>query len=468
MELSITDLFILFKKCILFIVLCILIGLGSFYTINRYFTDPKYTASVQLYVNPNDTYVTADLNELTYAQKVVTTYIGFLQTKQFYEQVIKESGLNYSVNQLKNSTTIASINNTEIFRISVSTSKQKDTYQLIEAMQRIAPIIIKNYKKTAQISIVDPASFPASSSGPNIRRNTMIGGLFGLVFSILITFLLAIINVLLQNEEDLKKKYDIPVLGAIPNYNLLKHKDPFYVKWFPFLRKKLKLSTNQNNMNEDIKFMINEAFHTIRTNIRFTLRKESCKKIIITSPLPDDGKSTVCSNLAITISQTGARVLVIDGDLRKGVLHNFYKVKGAPGLSDVLSGTAGEREVLQNTIYPNLQVIPMGTLPPNPTELVGSLQMDELIKKLEKDFDYIIIDTPPVNIVSDTLNMMKLVDGIVIIVREGFTTHPSITKALSKYRFIDANILGFIINATNPENEYRKKSNYYRKYRKQS
>ncbi len=471
MELSITDLFVLFKKRILLIIICIIIGSGSFYVINRFFTDPIYTASVQLYVNSNDNnpVSAADLNELTYAQKVVMTYISLLQTKQFYEQVIKESGLNYDVNQLKNLTTIASVNNTEVFKISVSANNQENTYKIVETMQKIAPIIIKNIKSTAQISIVDPVTFPTKPSGPAIRKNTIIGGLLGVLVSIIIIFLLEVSNVILRNEEDLKNKYDIPVLGAIPNYNLIKHKKLFFITKMPIIGRFAKLNKNQSTINEDIRFMINEAFHTIRANLRFTLRKESCKKIIITSPLPDDGKSTICSNLAITISQTGARVLVIDADLRKGVLHNFYKVKGGPGLSDILSEEANEGEIIQNTVYPNLQIIPMGALPPNPTELLGSSQMYDLIRKLEKEFDYIIIDTPPVNIVSDSLSLMKMVDGIVIIVREGSTTHPNIAKALAKYRFSDANILGFIINGTNPENEYKKKSsNYYVKYRKQS
>jgi len=161
------------------------------------------------------------------------------------------------------------------------------------------------------------------------------------------------------------------------------------------------------------------------------------------------------------MAQTGARVLLIDCDLRKGKLHRFFNFKSMPGLSDVLSGLAAETEVIRNTAYKNLQVIPMGSKPPNPAEMLASVHMEELIGKLAKSYDYIIIDTPPVNVVSDAIGLVKLVDGILFVVRQAVTSHPQIVSAISKYELVNANILGFVLNGTVQKQGLKSKSGYY-------
>jgi capsular exopolysaccharide synthesis family protein len=122
---------------------------------------------------------------------------------------------------------------------------------------------------------------------------------------------------------------------------------------------------------------------------------------------------------------------------------------------------ASDDEVLLKTKYDNLRVIPLGVIPPNPTELLGSASMEELIKRMEKKFDYIIIDSPPVNVVSDVLSLVSLVDGIVIVVREGITSHPNISNALTKYKLAEANILGFVINGISLNQSKRSRSRHY-------
>jgi len=126
-----------------------------------------------------------------------------------------------------------------------------------------------------------------------------------------------------------------------------------------------------------------------------------------------------------------------------------------------LSGMINELDVIRKTKYENLYVIPLGTIPPNPTELLASKQMEEVIARLEKSYDYIIIDSPPVNVVSDALSLVKMVDGVVIVVREGSTSHPNINNAMTKYILAEANILGFVINGVSLERGKKSKSQYY-------
>jgi len=270
-----------------------------------------------------------------------------------------------------------------------------------------------------------------------------MGGVLGFIISILICLLWEIYNINIKNQDDLLRRYQLPILGSIPNFDLRNNRK--------FRLSKLKTKV-KDSMDVDNKFLIAEAFKSLRMNLRFALRMNVCKKFIISSPGPGEGKSTTSANLAITIAQSGAKVLLMDCDLRKGKLHEFFNIKSTPGISDILSGMYNEKDVIRNTNYENLQVLPIGTIPPNPTELLSSAEMERLISSLEKEYDYILIDTPPVNVVSDSLGLVMMADGVVIVVRESITSHPSIVSAIRKYDFLEAKILGFVINDVSLEN----------------
>ena len=456
MEYSLQDLIAVMIKRLVLIVLCTSVGLVSFYIMNTYMTKPIYTAYVQLYVNPNEA-ATADINELNYAQKVINTYVHFLRTKTFFRQVIEEGNLNYSPEALQGMTVIG---NTEIFQISVSSISAEDSYRIVEAMQTVAPQIIKEIKQTAIISVVDPVTMPLGPSANNVMRNTILGGMLGFLMAAFASFVWELVDVNVKSKEELLKKYSLPVLGTIPNYNEYRQRFRF-LNILPPIRKLRLKGTTLKGVDSEKKFAVHEAYNEFRANLRFTVYKNDCKKLIISSPVPEDGKSTTSSNIAISIAQTGAKVLLIDCDLRKGKIHNIFNLKSVPGLSDVLSGMASDDEVLLKTKYDNLRVIPLGVIPPNPTELLGSASMEELIKRMEKKFDYIIIDSPPVNVVSDVLSLVSLVDGIVIVVREGITSHPNISNALTKYKLAEANILGFVINGISLNQSKRSRSRHY-------
>lgn len=206
------------------------------------------------------------------------------------------------------------------------------------------------------------------------------------------------------------------------------------------------------NISSDLKFRIEEAYKSIRANIMFSVVKKGCKIIVVSSSLPNEGKTTTTVNLAASISQADQRVLLIDGDLRKPKIHQYFSVSSAPGLTDYLSDVASARHkmdifgIIHPTKYENLSVITSGTIPPNPAELLGSDFMRDFLNGISKDFDYIIIDTPPLNVVSDALPLIRESDGVVLVVRDNQTTHPELQKALSSLEFIDAKILGFVVN----------------------
>lgn len=463
MEFTLKEIIELLYKRIKLIAVCTAAGLCIAFVISSYITRPTYTATVQMYVNPADAETAHNINELNYAQKVVATYINFLRTKVFYQQVIEKSNLAYSPGQLKQMTDIHSVNNSELFQISVTTYSPEDSFMLVETMQNLVPEFINNIKATAKISIVDPVVMPTAPSGPNIMRNTMVGGMIGFIFSTIISILWELIDTNVKSQEDLAKKYNIPLLGSIPDFNTDTKKKLKKYKLLALNKFRKTESKLHSSINISNNFTVTEAYKALRTNLRFALWGSSCKKIIISSPTPDDGKSTTSANLAITIAQTGAKVLLMDCDLRKGRLHRIFKIKNVRGVTNALSNMVNEMDAIYKTTYENVDLMPMGTLAPNPTELLAGSQMEELIKKLEKLYDYIIIDTPPVNVVSDVLSMTKLVDGIMLVVKENKTSHPDISVAINKLKFVEANILGFVMNGVmmNRSRKYKYSYQYY-------
>ena len=203
-----------------------------------------------------------------------------------------------------------------------------------------------------------------------------------------------------------------------------------------------------------------EAFKTIRTSIFFSLvQVEGCKKLLFTSSVSKEGKSTVVVNLAITVSMTNAKVLLIDCDLRKPRMHRFFKDKNIPGLSNYLLGENDLDSIIKKTEIPNLHVIYAGAIPPNPVELLDSKVFQEMMDTLSQSYEYIFIDCPPLLEVTDALVVSKLCSGTVLVARQKYTTHRFIHQALKKLDFANAKVLGFVLNDVP-----KKKNKYYYRY----
>lgn len=225
-----------------------------------------------------------------------------------------------------------------------------------------------------------------------------------------------------------------------------------------------KKSTKQSNssrqllqnieMDPSLKFRVEEAYKSVRTNLMFSVMKKGCKTVVISSSTPNEGKTTTTINIAIALSQADQKVLLIDGDLRKPKIHHYFSVPNSPGLTNYLGSKVGADSskkadlfsVIHATEYENLSVLCSGSIPPNPAEILGSEPMAEFLEEIGKDFDYIIIDTPPINVVSDALPVIRESDGVVLVVRSNQSTHPEIQKSISALEFIDAKILGFVVN----------------------
>ena len=202
-----------------------------------------------------------------------------------------------------------------------------------------------------------------------------------------------------------------------------------------------------------------EAYRSLRTSIKFSSVDKPIKTIVVTSSIPGEGKSTISGNLAITLSQSGARVLLIDCDLRKPSIHKKFRVVNDLGLTDILVDKCSLKDVIKK-IDEYLFMITAGTIPPNPSEIVGSNSMEDLIKELSLSFDYIVMDTPPVIPVTDPLLLAAKSDATIIVVRARKTKEKIIRQTYDELIKVNSNIIGSILN----DSETKINNSYYEYY----
>jgi capsular exopolysaccharide synthesis family protein len=217
--------------------------------------------------------------------------------------------------------------------------------------------------------------------------------------------------------------------------------------------------------NTDAKSLISEAYRVIRTNIQFssTMGKK-LKSIVMTSTIASEGKSTTISNLGVVLAQAGYKTLILDCDFRKPVLHKIFKLRNVGLTNCITSGENIEDFIQESNVEKNLFVLTSGIIPPNPSEILGSKEMESLIRTLEQRFDYVLIDMPPVMPVTDTLVLAGKIDGVIVVV-EAERISPAIAKEM-KDRLVKngANILGVIINKIDIDSSSSYGYGYYQYY----
>ena len=210
----------------------------------------------------------------------------------------------------------------------------------------------------------------------------------------------------------------------------------------------------QKTLHKNLSFTAAEAYKLLRTNLQFVLpdsKEESeCRIIGITSSIRGEGKSTTAINLSYTLAETGKRVVLIDADMRLPSVGKKLDIPNAPGLSNVLITTGSETKIAirPSKIDPNWWIVTAGNIPPNPSELLGSRRMQTLLKALAKEFDYIIVDLPPVNVVSDALVVSPVLDGLIVVVRENYTERRELRSCIRHLNLSNAKVLGIVMTGT--------------------
>jgi len=231
---------------------------------------------------------------------------------------------------------------------------------------------------------------------------------------------------------------------------------------FKLNRKKVETKEKNRKFGKNLDFASIEAYNLLRTNLYFSLADVVGGKVVgVTSPCPQEGKSTTSLNLAYALATAGHKTVLIDADMRRPSIASVLEMPMSPGLSNLLVDENTDA-IRSEVVHENLSVLLSGDIPPNPSELVVSDKMKALIEKLRGAYDYVIVDLPPVNLVSDPIMMSRHLDGMIVIVRHGHTRRRDVNDAVRSLKLVNAKVLGFVYNGAKTAKKRYRKSSYYR------
>ncbi|MBI5076241.1 MAG: polysaccharide biosynthesis tyrosine autokinase [Nitrospirae bacterium] len=298
--------------------------------------------------------------------------------------------------------------------------------------------------KTVTVWVIEKAEVPSSPAKPNKFRNILLGLVIGLMGGVGLAFFIEYLDNTVKSAEDVEQRFDVPVLGTI------------------------ELLDEQKGPAEDIVLRdphanISENYRAIRTSIMLSTADKPPKHILVTSIAPQEGKTTTAVNLAAILAQSGHNVLLVDADLRRPRLRRIFRIESDSGLSTYLAGTSAIEFIAPEGVE-HLQVVPSGPVPPNPSELIGSKHLQELVVSLEEKFDFVVWDSPPLFAAAESLVLSSMLSGTIIVTRAGKTTYKDLERGIKSVRDIEARILGIVINGLDIKDNMRYNYRYYGYY----
>lgn len=425
---------ILQKNWIL-IVACTLLGIAAASAVSIAAT-PKYVSTTDLYVSVrsgSDSASSELVQGTSFARQAVTSYVSIVNSASVLDPVIEELDLGMTSRQLSSQVSAMSPVNTVLIQITVTNPDPALAAEIANSIgANLADVVVNVLEKPegdgeslVRIETVQPAVASSSPSSPNVPLNLALGFLVGLALGVLAAILRTVLDTRIHSAHDIAIVTDKPLLGGIsydpdaPKRPLVVHVDP------------------QNPRAE--------SFRKLRTNLQFLDVDSRPRSFVITSSVPGEGKSTTAANLAISLAETGARVALVDGDLRLPRIAEYMGIEGAVGLTDVLIGRAELADVLQKWGRTHLYVLPSGRVPPNPSELLGSRNMERLLATLTSEVDYVIVDAPPVLLVTDAAVISKFTGGAILVAAAGRTTKGELTSAISALDNIGSSLMGVVV-----------------------
>ncbi|MDQ0922304.1 capsular exopolysaccharide synthesis family protein [Pseudarthrobacter sp. W1I19] len=407
----------------------LLLGAGAAVAIK-----PTYTSELQLFVAIQSSGTVQELQQgNTFTQARVQSYVKTVGSPIVLQPAIETLGLNVTPDQLAAKVRATTDLNTVLINISVSDSSPVQAQAITQAVGNSLIRAVELLEKPKSggsspvaLSIIKPATTPSAPSAPNTPLYLLLGTVIGFAVGAGGAILRSLLDNRVNGETDLRRVTEAPVLGRI-SFDQEAMKNPLLTQTSPQSPRA-------------------ESFRQLRTNLQFANISGRAKTMVITSSLPGEGKSTTATNLAISLAQAGQTVCLIDADLRRPMVGEYLGLERSAGLTTALVGSADVDDLLQQWGDGNLYVLTSGRIPPNPSELLGSAEMSELINRLEQVFDAVIIDAPPLLPVTDSAVLAQHVGGIVMVVRSQKLKQHDLEKALSALQMVEANLLGVVLN----------------------
>lgn len=395
---------------------------------------PTYTADTQLFVATQSSGSVTELAQgNSFSQARVQSYVKTVTTPIVLQPAIDSLGLSVTTDEMAQRVKASTDLNTVLINISVSDSSPA---QAAASAQAIANSLIKAVDQLERprgggaspvsLSVITPAQAPTQPSAPNPKLNLILGIVIGLALGIAAAILRTALDVRIRTEADVRRVTDSAVLGGIA-FDQDATKKPLLTQAGPQSQRA-------------------ESFRQLRTNLQFANVSGHAKSVLMTSSLPGEGKSTTATNLAIALSQSGQNVCLVDADLRRPMVGEYLGLDRNAGLTTALVGAADVNDLLQSWGQGGLYVLTSGQIPPNPSELLGSDEMKDLIGRLELAFDAVIIDAPPLLPVTDAAVLAQHVGGVLMVVGSQKIKQHDLKKSLSALELVGANLLGVVLN----------------------
>mgnify|MGYP002543042337 FL=1 len=467
MNLTVKDVFLALWHSILLIIAASLIGMVAFGGFTYCFVDPEYTATAKLYVyneKNDDRYITT--GDLTVSKSLVDTYLIIIRSNPVLERVADTLRGTYPALTAKKINAMlagSAINETEAFYISATSQNRQMAADIINEIVEIVPDEIIRIVKAASVEVIEEAKVPDMDDYHwPIARNAFVGFAVGFILSCGYILLANSMDTTVYGRNEIINNFKIPVIGIIPPHEETVSKTK---KRGKNPERRLNVLAHRFILNENTSFAVSEAYRMARTNIFYLPTKDSCKKIVIASAVASEGKSTCGINISKTLAQAGKKVLLIDADMRRPRIAQYLAIDKQEGLSEYLAGICDNADIVKNADL-GFDIIVSGNVSSSSAELLATPRVSTLLDECSKHYDYIMIDTPPVNVVTDATVLADKIDGYLLSVRAGFSNVDDIKQMVHSLEQVDAKILGIILENVDPKTEMYGKYSRYGKYGK--
>jgi len=410
---------------------------------------PVYVAQAKVFIGPGTDGagdLASALNEITLSGEFLTSYAEAMKSRPLAGQVVSQEKLPFSPQALTARISTVVVTNTRIIVVSVSDSDPGRAERSVNTLVTdfVSSSAVEFGGKTGVLaSVLEPALAPTTPVSPKPKRDAALLAFLGVFLGLGCAVLLEHLDNRILSRDDVELALDpLPILAAIPEASGGRKRTLFF-------------SENENSH-------VAESFRILRTNAQFFSMSEPLGRVLVTSPHGQDGKTTVAVNLAASLAASGLRTVLVEADLRRPCASAYFELPPAPGLSDVLVGRSELSEAIRATGVANLLLVPAGTVPPNPSELLGSKLMVSVLDELAAEGTVVVLDSPPALVVTDAPVLAAQMDGIVLVVRAGRTHQDGAREVKRLFERIGAPMLGVVINCASRDDAYGSPHRYYR------
>ena len=421
------------------IVVIPLIAVAVSAIVSLFIITPQYTATTTLMVTRPAEAGQILYQDIQVSRQLVATYREIVHSRRVLETVIDNKELPLSVGELRDKVNVEAVRDTELIKVDVT---DPDPVLAREIANEVASVFMEkiiDIMQVENVSVVDEAVLPGSPVSPRVSLNLAVAFVVGLMGIFGVTFMLEYLDRTIKDPQEVQKRFDLPVIGVVPV-----------------------VEGNKLFSLSDPRSPPAEAFRTLRTNIQYSSIDKPVKSILVTGANPYCGKTTISSNLGVTLARSGAKVLLVDADMRRPMLHKMFSIRSEPGLSSLIFKEELDLDdVVWKSEHKNLLVMPSGPIPPYPAEMLASQRMKMLAIEFATRFDYVIYDSPPVIAVTDAAILANLVDGTIFVMNYGGVKWEEAADALEQLKKVNANMTGVVLNSVPRSTAYYNGYQYY-------